>query len=140
MPGRLGRMAARCPGQDTTTGHWELMGLITRAFPVLSPGFPPDLIAGSRQSYWPPRAGNKVASGTEIIAELGEEHIKTGCPIVYTRRTVYLNRREEVIPLAGYTRYARWPGHAQGEHGVAWVIASAISGSNRQFRAHRESA
>ena len=80
-----GRMAERSPGKDSVTGHWELMGLVLdRAFPTYPDGFPADLIARFESRIGRSTLGNEVASGTEIIARLGGEHVRTGAPIVYT--------------------------------------------------------
>ena len=67
------------PGKDTTTGHWEMAGIWLRAFPTYPHGFPPDLM-DRLSSDRPPNSGNFPASGTEIIKELGEEHMRTGSP------------------------------------------------------------
>ncbi len=99
-----GRMAEKSPGKDTLTGHWELMGLVLdRPFSLFPGGFPAELIASFKD-----RAGvggvlgNKAASGTEIIVELGPEHVRTGLPIVYTSAdsVFQIAAHEEVIPLA----------------------------------------
>ncbi|HCM17745.1 MAG TPA: phosphopentomutase, partial [Firmicutes bacterium] len=80
-----GRMAERSPGKDTTTGHWEIAGLILdQPFPVYPKGFPEDLLAKFTSVIGREIIGNEVASGTEIIMRLGDEHVKTGKPIVYT--------------------------------------------------------
>lgn len=83
--GAYGRCALASPGKDTTTGHWEMAGIILETpFPVYPFGFPPELIAEFESRVGRKTLGNKPASGTEIIAELGEEHMRTGSPIVYT--------------------------------------------------------
>lgn len=101
--GCFGRMAERSAGKDSTTGHWELAGLVTeKAFPLYPSGFPKDLlrkfleVTGSKGYL-----GNKPASGTEIIKELGDEHVRTGYPIVYTSgdSVFQIAAHEEVIPL-----------------------------------------
>ena len=80
-----GRMAERSPGKDSVTGHWEMMGIVLdRAFPTFPHGFPRDLIATFESRIGRRTMGNVVASGTEIIARLGAEHMETGAPIVYT--------------------------------------------------------
>lgn len=82
----VGRMAEKSAGKDTTTGHWELAGLVTRtAFSVFPKGFPEPLLdAFVREAQVPGFLGNRSASGTAIIEELGEEHVRSGSPIVYT--------------------------------------------------------
>lgn len=80
-----GRMAEASSGKDSVTGHWELMGIVLdRAFPVFPRGFSPDVVREFETRIGRPTLGNRVASGTQIIDELGEEHVKTGAPIVYT--------------------------------------------------------
>ncbi|MHB2017136.1 MAG: phosphopentomutase [Candidatus Xenobia bacterium] len=80
-----GKMNEQSAGKDTTTGHWEMAGLITpTAFPTYPNGFPDDLMRAFEKAIGSKTLGNRAASGTEIIKELGEEHMKTGCPIVYT--------------------------------------------------------
>ncbi|MCB9914146.1 MAG: phosphopentomutase [Planctomycetes bacterium] len=82
----FGRMAERSPGKDTSTGHWEMMGCpLERAFPVFEGGFPAEIVdAFVARAGVPGVLGNCAASGTTIIAELGEEHARSGKPIVYT--------------------------------------------------------
>lgn len=80
-----GRMHEQSAGKDTTTGHWEMTGLITTSpFPTYPDGFPPEVIEPFEKAIGARVLGNRAASGTEIIAELGEEHMRTGRPIVYT--------------------------------------------------------
>src|SRR5467141_328216 len=83
--GAYGKGATRSPGKDTTTGHWEMAGVwLEQAFPVYKNGFPKELIEEFEKQIGRKTIGNKPASGTEIIKELGEEHVRTGKPIVYT--------------------------------------------------------
>jgi len=83
--GAYGRMAERSPGKDSVTGHWEMAGVILeRAFPTFPDGFPADVIAEYERRIGRKTIGNKAASGTAIIDELGAEHVRTGAPIVYT--------------------------------------------------------
>ncbi len=83
--GAYGRMAEVSPGKDSVTGHWELMGLVLdRAFPVFPDGFPAQLMQEFERRIGRRTLGNKAASGTAIIDELGPEHQRTGSPIVYT--------------------------------------------------------
>src|SRR5215467_7290787 len=80
-----GKGATRSPGKDTTTGHWEMAGVwLDQAFPVYKLGFPPEIMDAFEAQIGRKTIGNKPASGTEIIKELGEEHVRTGKPIVYT--------------------------------------------------------
>ncbi len=83
--GVVGRMAEKSAGKDTTTGHWEMMGItLPKAFPTFLQGFPSELIQAYEEAIGHKTIGNYASSGTAILDELGEEHLKTGCPIVYT--------------------------------------------------------
>ena len=101
--GAYGKGATVSPGKDTTTGHWEMAGIwLDQAFPVYPHGFPKDLIAEFERRIGRRTLGNKPASGTEIIKELGEEHVRTGFPIVYTSgdSVFQIAAHEGVIPIA----------------------------------------
>lgn len=132
-----GKMAEVSQGKDTTTGHWELMGLVTkRPFPVYPQGFPREVIEEFEKAIGCRILGNKVASGTEIIAELGEEHVKTGYPIVYTSAdsVFQIAAHEEVIPLAELYRICQVARDMlKGKHGVARVIARPFRGKSGNF-------
>src|SRR5947209_4729952 len=81
----FGKCALASPGKDTTTGHWEMAGIILeKPFPTYPHGFPPEVLVPFEQAIGRKCLGNKAASGTEIIKELGAEHIRTGSPIAYT--------------------------------------------------------
>lgn len=98
----FGKMAEISKGKDTITGHWEMMGIITeRPFPVYPNGFPGDLIREFERRVGRRILGNKPASGTEIIKELGEEHIRSGQPIVYTSAdsVFQVACHEDVVPV-----------------------------------------
>ncbi|MFQ5576837.1 MAG: phosphopentomutase, partial [Anaerolineae bacterium] len=83
--GAFGRLTETSAGKDTTTGHWELAGVpLNKPFPLYPHGFPADLMAGYERRIGRGTLGNYPASGTEIIKQLGEEHLRTGNPIVYT--------------------------------------------------------
>ncbi len=83
--GTYGRCALASPGKDTTTGHWEMAGIhLAKPFPVYPNGFPREIMEEFERRIGRDTLGNKPASGTEIIKELGEEHMRTGSPIVYT--------------------------------------------------------
>ena len=100
--GAFGRMAEASPGKDSVTGHWELMGLVLdRPFPVFPHGFSPDLMAAFERRIGRRTIGNKAASGTLIIDELGPEHLRTGSPIVYTSAdsVFQIAAHEEIIPI-----------------------------------------
>jgi phosphopentomutase len=97
----FGRMIEAAPGKDSVTGHWELMGLVLdRAFPLFPGGFPPDVIHAFEARIGRRTLGNKAASGTAIVEELGAEHLRTGRPIVYTSAdsVFQIAAHEDVIP------------------------------------------
>lgn len=98
----FGKMLEASAGKDTTTGHWELMGIITeKAFPTYPDGFPRDLIESFEKAASTKVLGNKPASGTEIINELGKSHMETGFPIVYTSvdSVFQIAAHEDIIPV-----------------------------------------
>lgn len=100
--GSYGKMFELSPGKDTTTGHWEMMGIrLTYPFPVYADGFPKDWLKSYEKAIGRETLGNYAASGTEIIMKLGDEHVKTGKPIVYTSAdsVFQIAAHEEVIPL-----------------------------------------
>jgi len=105
--GCYGKMAEKSVGKDTTTGHWEMAGVILeRALPTFPDGFPKDFIQRYESAIGREVLGNEVASGTEIIQRLGEEHVKTGKPIVYTSAdsVFQVAAHEEVLPLSELMR------------------------------------
>lgn len=134
----FGRMAELSPGKDTTTGHWELSGLILeRPFPVYPDGFPPELIRAYEERIGRKVLGNKVASGTAIIEELGEQHMATGLPIVYTSAdsVFQIAAHEEIIPLEELYRICRIARELlTGEHAVGRVIARPFTGGPGNFK------
>src|SRR6185436_4701978 len=100
--GCFGKMAQLSKGKDTTVGHWEMAGLILqKAFPTYPEGFPPAVIEAFEKAIGRKVLGNRPASGTEIIKELGEEHVRSGSPIVYTSAdsVFQIAAHEEVVPL-----------------------------------------
>jgi phosphopentomutase len=128
LPGGIfGKMAELSAGKDTTTGHWEMAGLILeRPFPTFPQGFPAKLINEFSLLTGKGLLGNKAASGTLIIEELGAEHLRTGSPIVYTSAdsVFQIAAHEEVIPLSELYRLCEIArGLLQGEWGVGRVIA-----------------
>jgi phosphopentomutase len=134
----FGRMAEKSAGKDTTTGHWEMAGIILeRPFPVYPHGFPADLIKTYEEKIGRPVLGNKVASGTAIIAELGARHMETGYPIVYTSAdsVFQVAAHEEIIPLEELYRICRTAREMlTGEHAVGRVIARPFEGKPGDFR------
>lgn len=136
--GAYGRAATRSRGKDTTTGHWEMGGIITEnPFPTYPGGFPPRVIDRFESAIGRRVLGNKPASGTEIIKELGEEHVRTGRPIVYTSAdsVFQVAAHEEVVGLE--TLY-RWCEIARemltGQDEVGRVIARPFVGEAGNFR------
>lgn len=133
-----GKMAERSPGKDTTTGHWELAGVVLdRPFPVYPQGFPPEVIDTFEARIGRRVLGNKPASGTAVIEELGAEHLRTGCPIVYTSAdsVFQIAAHEEVIPVEELYRMCRIAREIlTGEHAVARVIARPFTGRPGSFR------
>lgn len=100
--GNFGKCALASPGKDTTTGHWEMAGIhLAKPFPLFPHGFPPEVMDEFEARIGRHAIGNKAASGTEIIDELGEEHMRSGSPIVYTSAdsVFQVAAHEEVIPL-----------------------------------------
>ena len=133
-----GKMAEQSAGKDTTTGHWEIAGvLLERPFPVYPRGFPPELIREYEERIGCPVLGNQVASGTAIIEEIGAEHLATGYPIVYTSAdsVFQVAAHEEVIPLDELYRICRVArAMLTGEHAVGRVIARPFEGRPGAFR------
>jgi phosphopentomutase len=133
--GAYGRLTEMSPGKDTTTGHWELAGVpLDSPFPTYPDGFPADLIAEYERRIGRRVLGNYPASGTVIIQELGEEHMRTGYPIVYTSAdsVFQVAAHEEIIPIEELYRIC---GIARellsGEHAVGRVIARPFVGQQR---------
>jgi phosphopentomutase len=136
--GCFGRMAEKSKGKDTTTGHWEISGIVLdKAFPTYSNGFPKDLVEKFEQLIGTKTIGNKVASGTEIIKELGEEHVKTGFPIIYTSADSVLQiaAHEEVISIDRLYEICQIAREMLvGEHSVGRVIARPFVGALGDFK------
>jgi len=135
--GAFGKMKEKSKGKDTTTGHWEMMGLtLDSPFPTYPHGFPADLIHEFEQRIGRETLGNIVASGTEIIAMLGQEHVKTGFPIVYTSAdsVFQIAAHEEIIPLDELYKICQTARDLlTGEHGVGRVIARPFVGQEGIF-------
>lgn len=133
----FGRLCERSRGKDTTVGHWELMGAITgKPFPVYPDGFPSEVLAEYERQTGRGVLGNRPASGTEIIRELGEEHIRTGALIVYTSAdsVFQVAAHEEVVPPEELYRYCKMARELlQGDHEVVRVIARPFTGQPGAF-------
>lgn len=136
--GAYGRCALASPGKDTTTGHWEMVGIhLDEPFPLYPNGFPADLMREFENRIGRSSLGNKAASGTEIIAELGEEHVRTGSPIVYTSAdsVFQIAAHEDVIPLWELYKICETAREIlRGHHEVGRVIARPFEGSAGAFK------
>ncbi|HTZ48532.1 MAG TPA: phosphopentomutase [Verrucomicrobiae bacterium] len=133
-----GKGATVSPGKDTTTGHWEMAGVwLDQAFPVYKHGFPSDIIYAFETQIGRKTIGNKPASGTEIIKELGEEHVRTGKPIVYTSgdSVFQIATHEDVVPIAELYRMCEIARKLlDGKHRVGRVIARPFAGNPGNFQ------
>jgi phosphopentomutase len=140
--GCYGKAAIGSAGKDTTTGHWEMAGLLTRvAFPTYPNGFPARVVEPFERAIGRRVLGNKPASGTEIIVELGEQHVRTGSPIVYTSAdsVFQIAAHEDVIPIEELYRMCEVAREQlRGEDEVGRVIARPFTGEPGRFvRTHR---
>src|SRR5437016_3668287 len=135
--GAYGKCALASPGKDTTTGHWEMAGIhLVKPFPVYPHGFPAEVMEEFERRIGRATLGNKAASGTEIIEELGEEHMRTGSPIVYTSAdsVFQVAAHEEVIPLFELYKICETARDIlRGEFEVGRVIARPFTGSPGAF-------
>jgi phosphopentomutase len=135
--GARGKSLELSAGKDTTTGHWEMMGLVTeRPFPLYPNGFPAEIVRPFEEYAGGKVLGNRAASGTEIIQELGAEHLATGRPILYTSgdSVFQVACHEEIWPpekLWDLCRFAR--GLLTGDHNVGRVIARPFVGRPGSF-------
>ncbi|MEA2162639.1 MAG: phosphopentomutase [Thermoanaerobaculia bacterium] len=131
----FGRMAEVSDGKDTTTGHWEMMGLVVAdPFRTYPNGFPDDVIAEYERRIGRKTLGNKPASGTVILDELGEEHMRTGAPIVYTSAdsVFQVAAHEEIIPVEELWRICAIARELmRGEHNIGRIIARPFIGSGK---------
>jgi phosphopentomutase len=132
-----GKLTERSAGKDTTTGHWEMCGIVLdRPFPTYPNGFPPEVVEPWEAAIGRRMLGNKTASGTEIIAELGEEHLRNGRPILYTSAdsVFQVATHVRVVPLE---QLYEWCQIARklltGEHRVGRVIARPFDGEPGAF-------
>ncbi len=137
IAGCYGKMGERSPNKDTTTGHWEIAGVpLDLPFPTYPDGFPQGIIQEFEAKIGTKTLGNYPSSGTEILEELGADHVKTGYPIVYTSAdsVFQIATHEDVVSLErlyAYCRIAR--GILTGEHAVVRVIARPFVGSTGKF-------
>jgi phosphopentomutase len=135
--GAFGRCTLASPGKDTTTGHWEMVGIhLLKPFPLYPNGFPADIMGEFESRIGRGTLGNKAASGTEIIQELGEEHMRTGSPIVYTSAdsVFQIAAHEEVIPIPELYRICEIAREIlRGPAEVGRVIARPFVGAPGKF-------
>jgi phosphopentomutase len=133
----FGKGATHSPGKDTTTGHWEMAGIwLDQAFPVYPNGFPREIIDAFEKQIGRGTIGNKPASGTAIIKELGEEHVRTGKPIVYTSgdSVFQIATHEDVVPIAELYRMCEIARKIlDGPNRVGRVIARPFTGPVGDF-------
>ena len=136
--GAFGRMAEASAGKDSVTGHWEMMGIVLdRAFPTFPHGFAPEIIAEFARRTGRGVLGNKAASGTQIIDELGPEHMRTGALIVYTSAdsVFQIAAHESIVPIPELYRDCEIAYKLVGEGlGVGRVIARPFVGAPGQFK------
>ncbi|HLJ40506.1 MAG TPA: phosphopentomutase [Candidatus Acidoferrales bacterium] len=136
--GAFGKGITVSPGKDTTTGHWEMAGIwLDQAFPVYKNGFPRDLIEKFERAIGRKTIGNKPASGTEILKELGEEHQRTGFPIVYTSgdSVFQIAAHEDVIPVPELYKMCEIARKLlDGPHRVGRVIARPFIGTPGNYQ------
>lgn len=133
-----GKMSEKSKGKDTTTGHWEMAGIILdKAFPTYPNGFPIDLMDEYEALIGTKTIGNKPASGTVIINELGDEHVRTGYPIVYTSAdsVFQIAAHEDVIPIEKLYELCKIARNLlKGEHAVGRVIARPFTGTSGNYK------
>lgn len=136
--GSFGKAAIFSSGKDTTVGHWEIAGLVTREpFPVYPDGFPDRIMNPFKKAIGREVLGNKPASGTEIIKELGSEHIRTGYPIIYTSAdsVFQIAAHEQVLPLEELYKFCKIARSIlDGKDRVARVIARPFIGEAGRFK------
>jgi len=136
--GAYGRCTLRSPGKDTTTGHWEMVGIhLAKPFPLFPHGFPPEIMREFERRIGRSTLGNKAASGTEIVKELGAEHVRTGSPIVYTSAdsVFQIAAHEAVIPIPELYRICEIAREIlRGPWEVGRVIARPFEGEPGHFQ------
>lgn len=135
--GCYARFSEQSNGKDTTTGHWEMGGIVSeKPFPTYPNGFPQEIVDAFEKVIGTKMIGNKPASGTAIIEELGEEHMKTGYPIVYTSAdsVFQIAAHEEIIPIERLYEICQFARDLLvGNHAVARVIARPFIGEPGHF-------
>jgi phosphopentomutase len=133
-----GRLEEISPGKDTTTGHWEISGIVLEhPFPTYPDGFPDDILEALEKETGRGIIGNKTASGTAIIEELGEEHVRTGKIIAYTSAdsVFQIAAHENVVPLGELYEICKKAREIlTGKHAVGRVIARPFVGEPGSFK------
>ncbi len=140
--GAYGRMAEQSRGKDTVTGHWEMIGVVSQQTPPTYPhGFPPEVLTPFEEMAGRGVIGNKPASGTDIIAELGDEHVHTGKLIVYTSgdSVFQIAAHEHIVPLPELYRICEGARALLcGPHAVGRVIARPFTGVSGHYTRDNE--
>ncbi len=135
--GFYGKLAEHSAGKDTTTGHWEISGIwLEKPFPTYPKGFPKEIIDEFEKQIGRKILANYPASGTEIIAKLGDQHVKTGSPIVYTSAdsVFQIAAHEDIIPVPELYKICETARNIlTGEHSVARVIARPFTGTSGNY-------
>jgi phosphopentomutase len=136
--GSIARMAEQSKGKDTTTGHWEIAGIISQIpFPTYPNGFPKEIIKAFEEKTGRKVLCNKPYSGTEVIVDYGREHVETGALIVYTSAdsVFQIAAHESVVPLEELYRCCEIARKLlTGEHGVGRVIARPFTGTYPEYK------
>ncbi|MEZ7893328.1 MAG: phosphopentomutase [Candidatus Wallbacteria bacterium] len=136
--GSYAKLKELSPGKDTTTGHWEMMGIVLeQEFPTYPNGFPQDLLSEFERLTGRKAIGNCTASGTEIIQRLGEEHQKTGALIVYTSAdsVFQIAAHEKTVPIEKLYEYCKIARNLlKGKHAVGRVIARPFEGEPGAYK------
>lgn len=139
--GSFMRLAERSKGKDTTTGHWEIMGIVSeKPFPVFPNGFPPEVIGKFEQATGRRVICNLPYSGTKVIADYGREHVETGALIVYTSAdsVFQIAAHEDIVPVEELYRYCELAREILvGDYGVGRVIARPFEGEHPYSRTSR---
>ncbi|MBQ9482934.1 MAG: phosphopentomutase [Ruminiclostridium sp.] len=139
--GAFARLRELSKGKDTTTGHWEMMGIVSeKPFPTYPDGFPPEVIDEFERRTGRKVLCNKPYSGTKVIADYGEEHLKTGALIVYTSAdsVFQIAAHEDIVPVEELYKYCETAREMlKGEHAVGRVIARPFTGSHPFTRTPR---
>lgn len=134
---RIARMKEASKGKDTTIGHWEIAGILSsQPLPTYPEGFPEEVLAAFRQATGRGVLCNRPYSGTEVIRDYGDEHVRTGDLIVYTSAdsVFQIAAHEDVVPVETLYMYCRMAREIlQGRHGVGRVIARPFTGANGDY-------